>query len=413
MYTLIKTYVKKDYHWQQVDVGGVSINTLLTQYQEVRSRIKWGGNTHDYMMDLTKNLHHIAPVNRGMNLDTFITSQTEEVFDYAKRARLMVESDAVTYKPIYDYGIVTKTGNYRYGEDTPIPYGEDTDLELTSPNIPEYDSRHVGKLKDNALFTINGRVYDTVYDAKRLFVVNGHEAIRRHPRYILSVIDFSRVGGISKEGIYNENLKLVDRSTDDRVKHQTRVVVDFTEDPSGKTPILVINGHLHILDGSYKIIDASKMLITIDHKLAVKRAIRHPHHRLDWFDAANVRHHGIRTDRFYVDKYLDQTESFIVWIHTSDLSLYKEHLKDTGVIGAYNHYRAPTGMVFDHEHILQPYRITDYNSSVCEIRTLPNIYNPLIFETNEFGLFPSISDGGVSTPELQLYSAFSLDLYVF
>lgn len=413
MYTLIKTYVKENYHWSQKDVGDRAINMLLSDYQEVRCRLNWNGAASDYLMDLKANLHHLTPEDKGNTLRAFIESREEEIFDYAKKARLMVESDAVTFKPTYDYGMKVDVGNHGYGEGQPIPYGEDVDLKLTSDHLPDYDSRHVSKLKDNALFTINGRVYNTHYEAGRLFVLNGHEAIKREARYIVSVVDFSRVGGIVKEGIYKENLKVVEKDDNDKAKHQTRVVVSFNTDPCGKTPILVVNGHFHIFDGSYKIIDADKMLVTIDHKLAVKRAIRAPFNRLEWFDPANVRHNGLRTDRFYVDKYLDQTESFLVWVNTSELSLFKEHIKGTGIIGAYNHYRAPTGLVFNHEHELTPYRITDYNQRVCEIRTLPNTYQPLIFETVEYGLRPSISTGGVSTRDIELYDAFSLDLYVF
>ena len=121
------------------------------------------------------------------------------------------------------------------------------DLVLTSHKQRDFS---------NSLVAVNGVFHKTYLYAGELYVQDGFANIKNVQHTRVSVYDTGPVGGHSVVPIKIENVDITNTTPQNGVT-LTFKDVDFT----GVTPLLVLGGYLHVLDGTYRIINRNRMVI--------------------------------------------------------------------------------------------------------------------------------------------------------
>ena len=371
MYTLKASYVKSNWQWEMVDISSMRIDVLATLYQEVRFVLSWNGG-QDKMCDLKSNMIGITPTQMKRVFADWLATVTKDELLPGGPVKFLSRSKKVTSYNWHVYNIKIKPGNHRFAADAPIPVGEDDDLVVTSPEAKSFQLDHVKNLADNVLFFVNGQIVKHYRENDRLFLLDAHTRLKHSPEQQIGVISFAEVGGIKIAPIKESDITVAVRNENDLANHQTRVRVKINDTFGNYTPLLVMDGHIHILTGDYKVVDTDKMDITIDHRHAIRMAIKYPFSQLDFMEPANVLLNGLRADRFDVKKYLTLDNSFIVLIKSTDIALFREAIQSVGVERQYTHHRAPVGIVQFEDGSLTNWLMLGYNQWNCAFATLPN-----------------------------------------
>jgi hypothetical protein len=416
MYTINTCFVKKDFEWDVAAIEFERIELLLADYQRIRVVVDYNyqGVSTQKMIDLTDNKGLISPTDRKRSLTEWITSLKNDSLVGVTDPIYPASAKSVMMRDSFFYQLKIDVGNHKFGPGNTLPYGEDKDLIITSnPKVKTFDKRHVVHLKDNALFCVNGQICRHYWNYDQIYLIDGHRKINGTRDNVISVIDFTDIGGFDIVDLKDSNVKVAPQSTTDKKLQRTRAIVTLPKVVSGYTPILVLDGQMHILDGSYKIVADNQILINIDHMAAIKKALRYPFNRLDWLDPANVLLTGIRADHFYTQEFLTQTDSFIVMVKTSELSLKRESMSPTGLHGCYTHYRMPKGIMFFEDYTLAPYMTDGHTQYTVSLQTIDNrrMNWALWSQTNNSKVLPTTTH--TERGKAPLMDAFVIELYVF
>lgn len=101
----------------------------------------------------------------------------------------------------------------------------------------------------NCVFTVNGIVHKQTYDAENndLYLIDGYINCRRKGAMELCCMDFSKLGGISFQAITASDIKKATNVFD-------YLYLNSDTDMTGKMPILVVDGYVHLLNDVFTIV---------------------------------------------------------------------------------------------------------------------------------------------------------------
>lgn len=410
MYTLKKSYIKKDFGWSEKDISSETLATVL-KYQNARITIQWDTEpAKDFFTNVNTELLYGHEMTKLFSV--WLGEQTKGSLKTTKKARGLVEANVVKFINLDQYEVTAEVGNIRYGDGVAIPVGLDTDIKFTN-QLPDYDERSIANITKNCLAVVNGSIYTMAKNGKWGYIMGGNEALRLEKENIISLIDFTSVGGIDTIPIDKTTTKVLDRTKDDIARNITRVRITSSKPITDCTPLLVLDGYLHVLDGSYKEVSATEMVVEVNHIRSLFRAAQKPRFSRNWVSPANLRQFGMNLKTFDIVGYLAATESFMVLVCSADLCMHREPVTPTDINGIYSHYRAPMGIMYFDDMTLAPYYISDYNEHSVALNTIENHRPTYTFATVDLATTTGIAEYGYTAPDNYFKDAWILDLYTF
>lgn len=386
MYTITTAYTRNNYTWTPVhadDLAALTATTvklLLNTYQDVRLDVSWP-NTNESRLDLRKSVHLFTMADRDKTLTAWLNLFTSPSGLPGTDSLKLIQSQAVEFADIEKYHLHRATGNRNYSDSDTVPLGADTDLVLTS-DFPVGDSRSTENVAMNCLFAINGQVFEHSWSDGKIFVHDAVKSLRHGRDEVISVLDFSNIGGLDFHTVTTAGVNLLAQNDDDIALRRHRAVISHGGDSRGKIPFMILNGHLHIFKNNYKILDSTKILVEIDMLSELKRAMKYPLTSPPFMDPANVGLNGFRLDTFDPMAFLTETTCLVGFMKSTELSMIREHVPATKLRGAYEFYRVPRGLTFFSDGTLAPWLLFGFNVNGAHLQTIDNYDHHWSFETN-------------------------------
>lgn len=412
MYTYIKAYVKLDNHWREKDVSAETLLFVTNSYQNTRLVCTIVGETAERCIDFRGNRYALSMADNTQTITAWLSALDPATVSHDNTAVSFNQIQCVKHFDLFDLPVTVSKGNINYGVDVPIPVGMDKDLQIVS-KANDKTELSTANLAKNCLFALNGRICITSFDTGRAFIVDARDKVAATGGNVLSVIDFTDVGGLTQVNITADMVDAYVRNDKDISMKRQRVLINLPKAYLGTTPILVLDGHLHILDGSYRRKDGNKLFIDINLEHLMKRASQYKQTNHTYVNSANVREKGVDGKTFDVKKFLDQTDSFIAFVHTEELCLFKEPLQQTGLYGGYEHYRAPKGIVVSERMEYMPHRYEEVSAEHLSITVGDNVRRPFFFDGTGFDFQSKFADNTFTTARREYKKAYALEMYTF
>lgn len=412
MYIYKRAYVKLNWEWEEVDISSLVTQDVIDKYQDVKIIATIGTETAERGIRFKDNKGPLSLSDRTDDITTWLANMSSDNIKEEFVKKNWADVEYVKFVSISDYPIMIKAGNIGYAEGVPIPAGMSKDIMFKTDNIStdRYSTANIAK---NMMFTLNGKVLQTEYRNEKVYAIDGVKRTFSTKANNFHIIDFTDVGGLTKHNISEGMVKVVDRSPKDITNGITRCLVTLPTVIGNTTPILVLDGYLHILDGTYETYDANKILISINHRTALTRAATNTRFPHSYVDASNVRLGGVYISSFRAMDFLSQSDSFIALIHTDRLSIRKETLGRTDIIGGYTHNRATEGMVFGEAGDLMPYHHNFANENFVCLAVGDNRRKYYLWDTQEFTDIVSLVDNEERTRREEYQHAYIKELYTF
>lgn len=359
MYVLKRSYVFDPYYgeWEQKDLKLFKINEIMA-FSDFKLILALASDpdTEWAFMKSQMGEYHTDFTGRfgvGIWLSTF----TEDTLPRSDRPVLLSEVNYVEYRELFRSG--AKLKNVRI---------KGRDLTLI-PRRTENQKYGINYFKDNCLLVINRRVFQIEEYLESLYIYHAGERLQEVPgEHSVGFIDFSRLNGIGATRV-TENQVTDISNENDKKNNNIRFRVVLEEPITGKTPFIVINGHMHLLDGTIFQADAKTFVITIDAEKLVERILEDKklYEKLEYVYNANIRGGGIRIDTLDITKLMANEWSFFGWINHNELLARREVISRSNTETMFQHYRVPKGLCYFEDGELAQPRIFNYNQYLCSL----------------------------------------------
>lgn len=412
MYNYKRAYVKENFHWKELNVSSLTLVVILNKYQNVRIIATHGTETMERGIDLKNNRYVLSKSDKSQTVTAWLTTlvEAEVVHDNVKVTFNSVR--CVKHWNLFDLPVKVTGANARFGEGVPIPVGMTTDLMITSNVENEANELSTKNIAKNMLIAINGRVCKMDLVDGRAFAIDAYNKVSSNAN-VLSAIDFTDVGGLTQVNITEDMVTVIPQSPEEISMKRQRVTIELSEEVSGTTPILILDGYLHILDGSIKRVSGKLLEVTVRLDVALIRAGRHKAYVHDFVDNASLGGGGIDGNTFDVSKFLHQTDTFIAFVHNEDLCLFKEQLQQTKTLGGYEHYRAPKGIIVTDQMEYVPHIYEEVSATHLSISIGENIYDSSFVRDFNFNPASKFGDNRMNTKVRKYKKAYALEIYTF
>lgn len=415
MFNFVRSYVKKGLEWSSKDIRNEALSDILVNYANARIVVTWDTEPQEFSFTTKANRESVGLGITTNSLSQWLLTLPQDALVLGGAPAGLGSAQYVRYYEPWDIETVkVETTNLNYGEGKVIPKGRRVDIRLQTQH-EGLDYRTTANLAKNCLMVVNGRIVQTHYQAEWWYGLTAGESLLKEDRNDIGLLDFTAVGGIEITPITPDNATTVVRTLSDQLRHITRVKLSMPKPMTGRTPILVVDGHIHILDGTYREVSKYNLLVEVDHSVAIQRARKRAGEALGYVQSANVRENSVNNATFDAGKYLAETDSFVVMVNTDDLSLHKERIPTTNIYGTLRHYRAPEGLVVYENRQIAHYRVTDYNEHVVSISVGDNRIKHYINDLTDWDQLQSWTNVGIAkaTEKREFMLATCMDIYTF
>lgn len=416
MYTLEKSYVKKDWEWSVEDVKDWTLAEVFKDAQSILLIVTWANEGVSYSARIRDNTEFMATYDRGrVTVEEWLASFTEDKLILRTAPVGLSEAEAVRAFDLFDLKMQYKTSNTAFAQGVQIPIGLDNDYcftntgEVINPNAFDYYT----KLEANSLFAVNGYVLPTVIHEGYIHILYGARYMAEMGHKITTVIDFSDLGGIVKEKFAASKITVLERRDIDIDNGIVRCTIDTDISLTGKCFFLVIGGYIFMMNGIYKDIGANKILVELEIKRFIINELNKPFTVTKPFEAANVLDSGAMANTFDPVSLLTQFDSFLVVTNTADLAMNQEEMRRSTVPGMYTFWRIPRGMTFYEDGLLAPIWTVGYNKDDAGFAALPRKRRFDLSNTVPFGEQKAIIHHGQRMRLMLNMDIYVRDVYSF
>lgn len=415
MFNFVRSYVKIGLEWSAKDIRNEPLTQILSSYANARIVVTWDAEPQEYSFRINDNRDTIGLGITTNSLDQFLQTLQRDALVLGGAPGGLGSASYVRYYEPWDLATVNvETTNVGYGEGKEIPVGRRVDVRMQT-QYSDVDHRSTKNIAKNSLMVVNGRVVQTHYQDGWWYGLTAGESLLKEDRNDIGILDFAAVGGIEITPVTADNATTIIRTLSDQMRHITRVKISMDRPMTGRTPILVMDGHIHVLDGVYDEVSANHLLVEVDHSVAIQRARKRSGEKLGYVQSANVRENAVNNATFNAAEYMATTDTFIVMVDTDDLSLHAERIPTTNIYGTMRHYRSPEGLVVFENRQISHYRVTDYNEHVVNVSVGDNRIKHYINDLTDWDKLESWTNVGIAkaTEKREFMSATCLDIYSF
>ncbi|QNI20952.1 virion structural protein [Vibrio phage vB_pir03] len=288
--------------------------------------------------------------------------------------------------------------------------GEDLELQSSRVGAQVYAPAYMYK---NCLMAINRRVFRISKLLNKYFIYHAGDWLRDQPDYSVGIIDFQQLGGIETFDIVPEMVTEITTETD-KLNRRIRISIKLPEEVTGKTPFVVTDGHLSILDGSIFQANADTFVVTYDKKRLVENALidKDIGERLPYMSSANISEGGARIDTLDIVKLVTNNRSFFGFVNHADLLVKFEDIPVSSKGTSYTHYRIPKGICyFDNGEMAQP-TVFNYNQHHATLTVHDSIRKEWMHDTSDWTETKAKSKSGKGG-KLSFRNLYIKDIYYF
>lgn len=412
MYIYITSYVRENYNWKEKLISDELLGNVLNTYQSVRLVCR----LPDSNIEFEVHFNDIKPVlsvsDKTLTVGNWLSNFEFDVLQKRDRLSLLTEAKNVKLTDLHKYELLVSRGSHKAQPGGEIPIGTDVDIKLDN-DLPAHNEMSVSNLGSNAVVVCNGRLLKTVYVNGSLFGVNAATECSIDKGTVMSMLDFTDVGGCTKLSITEDMIKIVPKKSSEAEDYKDTVVIDTGISLLGKTPTISLDGYYKVGKPHIKVISETKVQVTIDKRYAAEMALRRGNTQLPWIQPSTVNRTSLKLSTFDTVAYLTQDNSFLIVLNTDELNVNVEALSPTAIDSCYRHYRVPTGIIQDEQGRLLSYTVDGFNQDVVALSV--NGDN----ERKRFVTDYSESDGLTLARAIEVSSvkerkqAFVKDMYIF
>jgi len=401
MYNINEVLVRKNRSWSTIDFSTITVQQLISDYNLVLIKI----SPSDSTLLLQYNLIEFPGIYLVDNLTTisnFISSFNGELPDAIYPQKSLSTAKYITYSDLFGFGLDANRVAY---SSSVLNYNVNylPDICISKPD--SYPNE-ISTLHNKVLYTVNGKIVFEVIENEKAYLVKGANILDRYKSQHLGIIDFSALGGFTKTILDTTHVSIF--SADDR---KAIMYITLPEPMAGKTPLLVVNGNLRIMEDIYTVINSTQIAIKLDYLQMLNDVSGMKASDVNWVSAVNGNDDGFNLATVNPTAYLTSGTSAVILVDTTELSMDKINLLPTGFAERYVSSEIPTGIMF-----LQDGTIGDYNTTAItyygnEISTSKPKSINMLKDT-----IPSNKVVGVNNANLTfdstLSSAVIVDLYI-
>lgn len=392
---------KKNRVWSSIDITGLSIVSLLENYDNVIVSIL--NDTANTIFSLIINTLRLDKTAQFVDVATFLQLPTT-IPDNILVPHITLSNRRTVYShTLYAGGLSGQIGDHTMHPENETIDNFSPDLIITSME------RTPQNVYSNHLFTVNGLIHPSVFTNEGVYIKGGNLHLRRSEGSTIGAINFTNVGTISQHPITRSNIRHY-QNGDSEAKLplvDTLLINVPSLETEGKTIFLVVGGYLLPLDGMYSVIGDSDIKIQLRDYPILERMLSASDILPD--DRFVARHGAINVPDIVGDdgirKLFDDEHTFIVALDASNVCVESEYLEKTGLPGRFLLHRSPKGILFNNDGKVsefewgvngsrvelfgrteerKPYRFMTIKEMVTVINTDRDINAPTIIDDGKF-----------------------------
>lgn len=344
MYSLKKAYgvgAAVDSTWGFIELDNVSVKDIYSRYRRVYLELE--------------NPLIAGPVNVDLEdlKDEFINFEgtLEELFTEINNRALPTVEKIPSYKTkwaifgdAFSQGYKVELVEPGRAVDYTGKRDHKTEVSITRPRL---NSKY---MYEHCLVSLNGYFYQTDYDDKNLYVLNGGKSLLRSRRNQIGILSFQDIAKIEQLPLVGSMIS----KTNDSGKYSNEAVITLDKKYRDKSIILSLAGHLVFPnDFNFKKIGEDNWLLVMSDLPIIERYFESK----DFIDYSNLgltsfvdNPDKIDVQEFLSDnvmeKYITHEQSFIIIVDTPNLIKSHHYVRSSKLPGMFTAYEEPKGLLF-------------------------------------------------------------------
>lgn len=402
----LKSITKKDGQWKSEDVSAMNIADLDSEREDFRIAVKFiDGTVRELRANTLRELCDLS--DRPGTVEDFVNT-INGLHPTLHDVTYLSEVLKVRHTLLTDHDVTMELGNNGYGLGVTIPVPDRKDIAISS-NIPAGSVGSITHLSNNCLFLVNGRVHRTIIVNDRLFIIDAGYEVQRLKGCVISVIDFSELGGIDVHHVSADDIMHRAYTMDSELQYKTKVMLKLDDLDIQKNKVLLFEAGYY--KDQFTIEDETHLSTTVMHGAALDRlltlmpGVRNKYYTdLEKNDTPSA--HALD-----VPKYLTQGDTMVVSIRNTGAVEHRERVETMELVGHYRTRRPPCGILLASDNTILQYRISvieDTRSTLC---TLPNQVFKFLPTENNNNLDISLAPYVPPVTPHKFLSAELIDIY--
>ncbi len=372
MYTLTHCHALYAGEWVPVPFHDISVGHLYTTYGKVRCYVTGDdGSVILTCVPFSEIFGQVAPEDYGMLIEDWIaTRASPEMVDSSRQYFTLDSVRTMKRRDLWGYPVKAYFGNVEYGPGVAVPRGLDNDLVIEE--IPGQGGI-ISKLGSGHLFSVNGRIVDSVQVNDRLFLLEGRLYSSCRPHFpVVSVYDFTELGTCAWYPMTSEMLVPIERSPMAIAEQKSYYRIVAPVSFAGKTVLPVLNGYPHFMDKTLDVYDGKNAILSVSNVQLCSRAVQDDPALAYESDGRRYGSNGVPLDTFDVKAHLCSTVSGLLIIDNAEVYRMMRPLGRTDIRGAYTFPYVPSGIILSNEGALLEYGLEGYDYNQASICVLDN-----------------------------------------
>lgn len=333
-YSLNTTHVRQfalNSDWSTIDATSLTLQYLLDHYRNVYFEL-----THPALdQPVYCSLNTLRESMTYTQLQRTVTQWlTDNGNDTLPTSTLPPQLNVgwLKYADAFKAGFNVNLINIGRAEDSALPAVDKHDLILKKPGV------NFNQMWQYLLVSVAGFIHRCTKAPDGIYVVDGGRTGRISNLNIAGVLSFKDVGKIEQFSIQSNML----HSFTETAPLYEGILVQLPKPMTGKTPLLVLGGFLHMLDNAYSIINDTTLAIypsrinIVDRFLYSRNRINTASIPIERSEAnpGKIAVEELRSDAF-LRAYCTLPQSFIVLLDSEDVYLKRHVLENTKLPGVY------------------------------------------------------------------------------
>ena len=317
--------------WEAVTLTGLTLSQIFEQYQGIYLELSHFAYPHTIFLNLYAMRKELDLEAKSKTVEQWLednaTNTLPTINNLPESRELWVK-----YNDAFLSGFDVDLVNIGRAADSEMPAGDKNDLLLKKNNV------NFSQMWKYLLVSVNGFFHRSVLGPDSLYVIEGGRTRRLCNQNHAGLMSFREVASTTQVQIRPEMIHPVKAGRN----LSEGVLITMPDSISGKTPLLVIGGFLHVLDSTYSVIgDRTIQIHMADYNLADRFFHSYGKINLDsvpfehsQFNPRKISVNSLHSDPV-VKAYLTLPQSFIVLLDTEDVYLRKHRLDNTQLPGVY------------------------------------------------------------------------------
>lgn len=396
MFETIEVLLRNGRDWVVIENGAVQLSYVVNNSKQCLVTFKSTDSNIPMQLDITTIV--INTLDKNLTVNELLNRITNIGLLSTNHIRSLNRVGMLKYKDLFDTELKADRGVYGSAYITNPRYLPDIKIMFKEGNPSA-----ISTLVNNVLFTINGRIQSPKIKDNSLYLIDGSRIIDRDKNHHLGTINLTELGGFS---LIKFNDCII---TNNRIDGINNINVNTNVDMVNKTPMIVLDGVLYMLDVISKVSSNNTLNITISDDTLLKFC-KIFDNDTNWVNPISPDDTGFNKDTVNIDQLLTNDNSYIVLINTKNIYSRVETIHRTNIAGRYSFYRKPLGLILFDSGELAEYVVTGICEYGVEISTSLHSYQDRLIETSKEG-----TSGNNSTLQTKdkWSSAYTVDLYTF